>query len=85
MPKVQTAASSNATSLSSAGPYYCFLQHWPLGFVEGPLGGVAGLCGIASVCYTAFSGKNTNMEINSQNLGNFKLFSAAATLESINK
>lgn len=73
MPKVQTAASSNATSQSSAGPYYCFLQHWPLGFVEAPLGGVAGFCGIASVGYTAFSEKNTNMEINSQNVGNFKL------------
>ena len=57
MPKVQTAASSNANSLSSAGPYYCFLQHWPLGFVEAPLGGVADLCGIASVGYTVFSEK----------------------------
>lgn len=73
MPKVQTAASSNPTSLSSAaGPCYCSLQHGAWGFVEAPLGGVADLCGIASVGYTAFSERNTNKEINSQKLGNFK-------------
>lgn len=84
MPKVQTAASSNATSLSFAGPYYCFLQHWPLGLVEAPLGGVAGLCGIASGGYTAFSEKKHKHGNKFSKLEKIQAF-AAATLDSINK
>lgn len=84
MLKVQTAASSNATSLSFAGPYYCSLQHWPLESVEAPLRSVAGLRGIASVGYTAFSERNTSMERNCQNMGNFKLLQPLPLLRLIN-
>lgn len=70
--------------LKRIGPYYCSLQHWPLEFVEAPLRSVAGLRGIASVGYTAFSERNIKYGKKLSKHGKLQAF-AAATVASINK